>query len=140
MMLAAKSVSVSKGDKGKNLLLTLIEFAYAEYGSAIEMLAAAKKAKSSKLKVGYIKHALDEYRHTNLIFKVLSNQIKKGVGKFEREYRFSPQNVISKGYIDKEGFLIEKLPLKKFVHFIQSNRYDTTQGHYHCYSYLIYRF
>ena len=47
----------------KNLYKTLVEFGYAEYGSAIEMLAAAKKTKSSKLKIGYINHALDEYRH-----------------------------------------------------------------------------
>ena len=39
-------------------------------------------AKSPKLKIGYIRHALDEYRHTALIFNVLSNQVKKGVGKF----------------------------------------------------------
>ena len=33
---------------------TLAEFAYAEYGSALEMLAAAKKADSDKLKICYI--------------------------------------------------------------------------------------
>ena len=87
------------------------------------MLAAAKKAKSPKLKLGYIRHASDEYRHTALIFKVLSNQIKRGVGKFKREYKFSPQNVILKGYVDKEGFLVEKFPLKKFVEFVYSNEY-----------------
>ena len=110
-------------EKNRDLLATLVEFAYAEYGSALEMLAAAKKAKSSKLKLGYIRHALDEYRHTTLIFKVLSNQIKKGVGKFKREYKFSPQNVVTKGYIDKEGFLVEKLSLKKFVEFVYSNEF-----------------
>ena len=56
-------------DKG-DLLGTLVEFAYAEYGSALEMLAAAKRAKSPKIKLGYIRHASDEYRHTALIFKV----------------------------------------------------------------------
>jgi len=109
--------------KNQDLLGTLVEFAYAEYGSALEMLAAAKKAKSPKLKLGYIRHASDEYRHTALIFKILSNQIKKGVGKFKREYKFSPQNVILKGYVDKEGFLVEKFPLKKFVEFVYSNEY-----------------
>ena len=95
-------------EKNNDLLGTLVEFAYAEYGSALEMLAAAKRAKSSKLKLGYIRHASDEYRHTTLLFKVLSNQIRKGVGKFKREYKFSPQNVILKGYVDKNGFLVEK--------------------------------
>ena len=110
-------------EKNSDLLGTLVEFAYAEYGSALEMLAAAKKAKSPKLKIGYIKHASDEYRHTALIFKVLSNQVKRGVGKFRREYKFSPQNVVTKGYVDKEGFLVEKLSLKKFVEFVYSNEF-----------------
>ena len=110
-------------EKNRDLLGTLVEFAYAEYGSALEMLAAAKKAKSSKLKLGYIKHASDEYRHTALIFKVLSNQIRKGIGDFKREYKFSPQNVILKGYVDKDAYLVEKLSLKKFVEFVYSNEY-----------------
>ena len=110
-------------EKNKDLLGTLVEFAYAEYGSALEMLEAAKRAKSPKLKLGYIRHASDEYRHTALIFKVLSNQINKGVGKFKREYKFSPQNVLIKGYVDKEGYLVEKLTLKKFVEFVYSNEF-----------------
>ena len=110
-------------EKNKDLLGTLVEFAYAEYGSALEMLAAAKRAKSPKLKIGYIKHASDEYRHTALIFKVLSNQIERGVGKFKREYKFSPQNVVTKGYVDKDGFLVEKLSLKKFVEFVYANEF-----------------
>ena len=114
---------LSPEKNNEDLLGTLVEFAYAEYGSALEMLAAAKRAKSKKLKLGYIKHASDEYRHTALIFKVLSNQIRKGVGKFKREYKFSPQNVILKGYVDKEGFLVEKLSLKKFVEFVYSNEF-----------------
>ena len=114
---------LSPDKKNKDLLGTLVEFAYAEYGSALEMLAAAKRAKSPKLKIGYIRHALDEYRHTGLLFQVLSNQVKKGVGQFKREYKFSPQNVILKGYVDKEAFLVEKFPLKKFVEFVYSNEY-----------------
>ena len=110
-------------EKNRDLLGTLVEFAYAEYGSALEMLAAAKKAKSPKLKLGYIRHASDEYRHTALIFKVLSNQIRKGIGTFKRDYKFSPQNVILKGYVDKEGYLVEKLSLKKFVEFVYSNEF-----------------
>ena len=114
---------LSPDKNNQDLLGTLVEFAYAEYGSALEMLAAAKKAKSSKLKIGYIRHALDEYRHTGLLFQVLSNQVKKGVGQFKREYKFSPQNVIHKGYVDKEAYLVEKFPLKKFVEFVYSNEY-----------------
>ena len=110
-------------EKNKNLLKTLVEFAYAEYGSALEMLAAAKNTKSPKLKVGYINHALDEYRHASLIFKVLDNEIKKGKESFDKEFRFTPQNVILKGYLDKEGFLIEKLKLKNFIEFVYSNEF-----------------
>ena len=114
---------LSPDKNNQDLLGTIVEFAYAEYGSALEMLAAAKKAKSSKLKIGYIRHALDEYRHTGLLLQVLSNQVKKGVGQFKREYKFSPQNVILKGYVDKEAYLVEKFPLKKFVEFVYSNEY-----------------
>ena len=110
-------------EKDQNLLKSIVEFSYAEYGSALEMLAAAKRAKSPKLKIGYIKHALDEYRHTFLLHKVLSNQVKKGKWKFEREFKFSPQNVLLKGYVDKDGYLVEKLALKKFVEFVYSNEY-----------------
>ena len=46
--------------KNKDLLATLVEFGYAEYGSALEMLAAAKSTESPKAKIGYINHALDE--------------------------------------------------------------------------------
>ena len=105
----------------KNLYKTLVEFGYAEYGSALEMLAAAKKAESPKLKIGYINHALDEYRHSALIFKVLNNEIKKNNNYFQKEFKFTPQNVVTKGYVDKSGFLTEKLSLKKFVEFVYSN-------------------
>ncbi len=115
-------------EKNKNLVRTLLEFAYAEYGSALEMLAAAKKTKSPKLKIGYINHALDEYRHASLIFKVLENELKKNGQKFEKEFRFIPQNVVLKGYLDKEGFLIEKLKLKNFVEFVYSNEHLAKQS------------
>ena len=115
-------------EKNKNLLETLVEFGYAEYGSALEMLAAAKSAKSPRLKIGYIKHAQDEYRHASHIFNVLDNEIKKGKGVFKKEYRFTPQNVVFKGYVDKEGFLIEKLSLKKFVEFVYTNEFLAKQS------------
>lgn len=110
-------------EKNSNLLKTLVEFGYAEYGSAIEMLMASKKTNLTKLKIGYIRHAIDEYRHTNLIFKVLDYQIKKNVGEYKKEYRFEPKNVILKGYIDKKGFLIEKLKIKNFVEFVYTNEF-----------------
>ena len=93
-------------DSDKNLLSTLVEFSYAEYGSALEMLCASKNIKSPNLKMGYIEHALDEYRHTILIHKVLSNQLKSNNElTFIKDYKFSPLNVVEKGYVDKKGFL-----------------------------------
>ena len=108
-------------ENNNNLYKTLVEFGYAEYGSALEMLAAAKKAESPKLKIGYINHAIDEYRHSALIFKVLNNEIKKNNNYFKKEFKFTPQTVVTKGYVDKSGFLTEKLSLKKFVEFVYSN-------------------
>lgn len=110
-------------DNKSNLYNTLVEFAYAEYGSALEMLAAAKKTESPKLKVGYINHALDEYRHSKLIFDVLNNEVVRNNDFFEKEYKFIPQNVVLKGYVDKENFLVEKLKLKNFVEFVYTNEF-----------------
>ena len=75
-----------------NLYNTLVEFAYAEYGSALEMLAAAKKTESPKLKVGYINQALDEYRHSKLIFEVLNNEVTRNGDFFKIEFKFVPLN------------------------------------------------
>tara|TARA_B100000989_G_C19525488_1_gene466608 strand:+ start:185 stop:928 length:744 start_codon:yes stop_codon:yes gene_type:complete len=110
-------------DKKSNLYSTLVEFAYAEYGSALEMLAAAKRADSPRLKVGYINHALDEYRHSKLIFDVLNNEVTRNKDYFNKEFRFSPQNVVLKGYVDKRNFLVEKLKLKNFVEFVYTNEF-----------------
>ena len=49
----------------------LIETAYAEYGSAIEVIAASKKANNPSLRSGYIRHAIDEYRHTATFLKLV---------------------------------------------------------------------
>ena len=87
------------------------------------MLAAAKTVKSPKLKVGYINHALDEYRHAKLIFSIVDKQLALGVGKFSKTYKFCPQHVVTKGYVDKSGFLVEKLKTKAFVEFVYSNEF-----------------
>ena len=102
-------------ENDKNLILTLVEFSYAEYGSALEMLRASKMVNSPNLKMGYIDHAIDEYRHTELIYKVIRNQILDNEISDLTGLQFKPLNVILKGYIDKDGFLIEKLRLKNFL-------------------------
>jgi hypothetical protein len=109
--------------KNAKVIPTLVEFAYAEYGSALEMLAAAKAVKSPRLKVGYINHALDEYRHANLIFSIVDIQLQLGVGQYNKSFKFCPQHVVTKGYVDKRGFLVEKLKTKAFVEFVYSNEF-----------------
>ena len=55
----------------EELAYIINEFSFAEFSSALEMLYASKKCKNINLKKGFIKHALDEYKH----FKIF-NQIK----------------------------------------------------------------
>ena len=71
------------------------------------MLIAAKKV-NFKLKIGYINHSIDEYRHARRL-QVLSNQVSNGVGTFEKDFKFIPGNVVKKGYLDKNGFLLKNL-------------------------------
>ena len=63
-------IAVGNSDT-KNLGEALVETIYAEYGSAIEMYTAACKETNLKLKQGYLKHAADEYRHVQLLFKII---------------------------------------------------------------------
>ena len=87
-----------------NLYNTLVEFAYAEYGSALEMLAAAKKTESPKLKVGYINHALDEYRHSKLIFEVLNNEVTRNGDFFKKNLSLFHKMLFQKAILIKEIF------------------------------------
>ena len=48
-----------------------LDFALAEFSSAIELLQAAKLAASSSLSRGFINHALDEYRHTEFFKRLI---------------------------------------------------------------------
>ena len=52
----------------------LNEFAAAEFSSAVEMLFAAKNINDQKLSEGFIRHALDEYKHCT-IFTNIKNKI-----------------------------------------------------------------
>ena len=66
---------------------------------------------------------MDEYRHSKLIFEVLNNEVKKNKDTFKNEFKFTPQHVVSKGYVDKTNFLVEKLKLKNFVEFVYTNEF-----------------
>ncbi len=99
----------------------LFETAHAEYGSALEMLAACKKSKNSSVAFGYFYHSKDEYIHTSLFFKLLSDRGKKVSSKIANSFRFRPYSVLSKGYVSKNGFLIDYLKIKDFIAFVYTN-------------------
>ena len=55
----------------------LNNFGLAEFGSALDMLAAAELTTTNKLKKGYLNHAIDEFRHAQLFFNHAKNLINK---------------------------------------------------------------
>ena len=92
---------------------TVLQFSLAEYSSAIEMLQASKLVKKSSLRVGFIKHSLDEYRHLNFFTTVLNSRKSK--------VKFAPILAISNGYINSEKFIYESLSILKFAAFVAVN-------------------
>ena len=97
------------------------ETAHAEMASALEMLAACKEAEKSNQAFGYFMHAKDEYNHAKCFFKMLSIRCKKSSVEIAREFRFVAPSLIKKGYISKNGFLIETMILKDFIAFVYTN-------------------
>ena len=78
------------------------------------MLTACKVTESPKQAFGYFMHAKDEYNHARSFFEMLSNRGKRASIEIARDFRFKPPSLITKGYISKQGFLIEKMKLKDF--------------------------
>ena len=99
----------------------LYETAHAEFGSALEMLAACKKCDSPSTSFGYFHHAKDEYNHANTFFSILKSKTKDVDVKRARELRFRPYSVIPKGYISPKGFLVEFMHIKDFIAFVYTN-------------------
>ena len=63
---------LSKSSVNTNSLgSALVETIYAEYGSAVEMLYAAHSCNDIKLRAGFIRHSIDEYRHVKILQKIL---------------------------------------------------------------------
>jgi len=98
----------------------LNEFAAAEFASALEMLYAAKNILDIKLSIGFIRHALDEYKHSYIFNKfkeqiILDNKINK------KELNFVPNHLYNKGYIFKDHFIFEKKKINDFAIFIGAN-------------------
>ena len=66
MFINIKLGRISKNDYVQHLPeRQILDFALAEFSSAVEMLQAAKLVTNHKLKYGLIEHALDEYKHTD---------------------------------------------------------------------------
>ena len=118
MFLIPKS-SFKKFDPERSCFV-LNEFASAEFSSAIEMLFAAKVVENKKLSNGFIRHALDEYKHCS-IFTKIKNQIISEYKINKKELNFIPNHIYNKGYIYKDHFIFEKKKLKDFAIFVGAN-------------------
>ena len=102
-------------------LKVFYETAHAELASALEMLAACKGTDSPRQALGYYMHAKDEYNHARSFFEMLSNRGKRTSIEIARDFRFTPPSLITKGYISRQGFLIETMKLKDFIAFVYTN-------------------
>ena len=98
----------------------LNEFAAAEFSSAVEMLFAAKVVGNKKLSEGFIRHALDEYKHC-IIFTNIKKQIILEYKINKKELSFVPSHLYNKGYIYKDHFIFEKKKLNDFAIFVGAN-------------------
>ena len=104
-----------------NLGSALVETIYAEYGSAVEMLYAAHSCNNIKLRVGFIRHAIDEYRHVKILQKILEIESDTGASEMGIIPRFTPNHAFYKGYLERNLRLFEKYSEKNFTEFVYSN-------------------
>ena len=91
-----------------------LDFALAEFSSAIEMLQAAKLARSSSLARGFVNHALDEYRHTEFFRRLISLDPHNAL-------RFDPRLTITLGFVNPARYLFEANSLERFTAFVAIN-------------------
>jgi len=84
------------------------------------MLFAAKNINNKKLSDGFIRHALDEYKHC-IIFTNIKNQIILDYKINKKELSFVPNHLYNKGYIYKDHFIFEKKKINNFAIFIGVN-------------------
>ncbi len=107
--------------KEEKYLRVMQETAYAEFGSALEMLSACKQSKQEKFCFGFFHHSKDEYNHTQVFLSLLSKYGKNINPELAREYRFAAQSLINKGYISPKGFLVETMKFKDFIAYVYTN-------------------
>jgi hypothetical protein len=84
------------------------------------MLFAAKVVNNKKLSDGFIRHALDEYKHY-FIFTNIKNQIISDYKINKKELNFVPIHIYNKGYVYKDHFIFEKKKLNDFAIFVGAN-------------------
>ena len=99
----------------------ILETACAEFGSALEMLKACKDSKKENMAYGYFEHSKDEYNHTKTFLSILSKFGKSTNSNVSRNFRFSTNSVLSKGYVSREGYLIETMKIKDFIAYVYTN-------------------
>ena len=106
---------------GKGMLNSevLLNFAHAEFSSAIEMLQASKLTEDKKLARGFVNHCLDEYRHTNFFLKLLNIS--------SSSLRFLPRHSIRLGFLNTEKFLFERLDMSEFAAFVGVNENEARE-------------
>ena len=102
-------------------LNVILETACAEFGSALEMLKACKDSNKENMAYGYFEHSKDEYNHTKTFLSILSKFGKLTNSNTSRNYRFNTNSVLTKGYVARDGYLIEKMKLKDFIAYVYTN-------------------
>ena len=107
--------------KKETIANVLYETAYAEYGSALEMLAACKQALKVREVLGFFEHARDEYIHTNKFLYLLKKQGSYLTNITARKYKFVQIGALKKGYVSEKGYLVELKKIKDFVAYIYTN-------------------
>ena len=110
-----------KNEGNKKYLNVLLETACAEFGSALEMLQACKESNKENMAYGYFEHSKDEYNHTKTFLSILSKFGKLTNSDISRNYRFSTNAILNKGYVSIDGYLIETMNLKDFVAYVYTN-------------------
>ena len=94
----------------------LLDFSLAEFCSGIEMLQAAKRTRDYKLAAGFMRHAMDEYRHAHLFYNI-SKSVAERHG-LRSLNRYLPTHAYRKRYLDSNSFIFEKKSLDRFSVFV----------------------
>ncbi len=108
----------------RSLQQALHDFSIAEFSSAIEMLHAAKRrdaeSESTAMTAGFIRHALDEYKHTEMFRAIIKLLASSNVSN-TFDTRFIPLMTVTNGYINPGNFLYDRFALDRFSIFIGVN-------------------